>query len=74
MPWESETLFLSNTKKAVMIGTCTKISDKIADREKKEETSLLEFFPGKIEPATEELLPLPQGGLHIRSFCIYALK
>ena len=34
-------------------------SDKIANRDKKEETPLSEFFPGYMEPATE-LLALPQ--------------
>ena len=38
-------------------------SHEIANWEKKEETSLLEFFFGYMEPATE-LLALPQGSVH----------
>ena len=66
MRWESsgiKTLFLFNKKKTGMIGICTMTSHEIADREKKEEVSLLEFFFGYMEPATK-LLSLPQDSAH----------
>ena len=76
MRWESsgiKTLFLFNKKKTGMIGICTMTSHEIADREKKEEVSLLEFFFGYMEPATE-LLALPQRGCSHHLFFIYALQ
>ena len=50
-----------------MIGICTMTSHEIANWEKKEETSLLEFFFGYVEPATE-LLALPQRGCKHHKF------